>query len=64
MILKTELRASLLKGQWQVHRSWPSSGKGLMDLMHINELGGQHGLLSDNRRLSNEEMMNIIMVAG
>ena len=27
--------------RWQVPRWWPSSGIGLMGLMHINKLGGK-----------------------
>ena len=36
-----QLRASPLKGLWQVPRGWPSSGKGLIGPLHINELGGR-----------------------
>ena len=46
MILKHMLRVRLLKGLWQVPRWqvpgwWPFSSKDIMDLMHINELGGR-----------------------
>ena len=42
MILSSVLRAYSYKGQWQVPEWWPSTGKGLMDLMHINGLGLRH----------------------
>ena len=46
MILRSMLRVSPLKGLWQmpgwqVPGWWSSSGKGLMGLMHIDELGGR-----------------------
>ena len=46
VILKHMLRVRLLKGlwqvpRWQVPRWWPFSSKDIMDLMHINELGGR-----------------------